>query len=63
MIQPSADLFLLERRETEARTPGLNRGNQFTDIITNDAEAHILGVLFNDFLCAWSVCVMRLCPR
>lgn len=46
--QPVRDLGFLERSKPEPSASRLNSRNDFAHIVANDAEAHILGVLFND---------------
>ena len=36
-----------QRRESEPRTPALHRGYNLANVVADDAESHILGVLLN----------------
>ena len=48
MVESIFDLVEFERVETETGTTRLDGGNDLVDVIADDAEADVLGVLLND---------------
>jgi len=47
VLQPHAHVLRRQRREAEARAPALQRGDDLDDVVADQAEARVAGVLLN----------------